>query len=136
MSFMSARFGLAAMWIYQGLVPKLLAPEGEVAILDGAGVPNPAVAVVVVGVAEVLLGLLILLTSRIRWPYLITSLLMVPLAIGVWFAQPSLFGLPFNPFALNVVALASGIVGYLTLPLVPRSSNCLRKPIRSEDVDL
>jgi uncharacterized membrane protein YphA (DoxX/SURF4 family) len=136
MSFLAARFGLAAMWIYQGTVPKLIGGGAETAIMEGAGVPAPAVAVVVVGVAEIILGLVILLMSRVRWPYLVTSLLMVPLTVAALTSQPSLFGLPFNPFALNVLALALGIVGYQTQPLVPRASNCLRKPARSEDVDL
>jgi uncharacterized membrane protein YphA (DoxX/SURF4 family) len=136
MSFMSARFGLAAMWIYQGLVPKLLAPEGEVAILDGAGVPNADLVVAVIGVCEILFGLIFVFASKARWPYLVTALLMIPLAVGAWVAQPSLFGLPFNPFALNVLALALGLVGYQTLPLVPNAGRCLRKPERGEGVDL
>jgi uncharacterized membrane protein YphA (DoxX/SURF4 family) len=136
MSFMSARFGLAAMWIYQGLVPKLLAPEGEVAILDGAGVPNADLVVAVLGVFEILLGLIFVFASKARWPYLVTALLMIPLAVGAWVAQPSLFGLPFNPFALNVLALALGLAGYQTLPLVPNAGRFLRKPERGEGVDL
>lgn len=136
MSFMAARFGLAAMWIYQGLVPKLIGVGGETVLLERAGVPNAPLSVVVIGIAEVILGLLILFGSRVRLPYLVTAVLMVPLAVGAWVAQRSLFGLPFNPFALNVLALALGLVGYQTLPLVPMAGRCRREPERGEDVDL
>jgi len=77
-----------------------------------------------------------LFAVKARWPYLVTVLMMIPLAIGAMVSQASLFVMPFNPFTLNVLALALGLVGYQTLPLVPRAGRCLREPERGEDVDL
>lgn len=135
-SWMSARLGLAAMWIYQGLVPKLLVADGEVSLLESAGVSNPEFWVSAIGLAEIAFGLVFVFLPRLRWPYLGTALMMVPLAIGALVADRLVFGLPFNPFAINVLALSLGIVGYQTLPLAPSSSRTLRKPTRSSDVDI
>lgn len=135
-SLMAARFGLAAMWIYQGLVPKLIFPEVEGAILQTARIPNPDAAVVAIGLVEILVGLVVLSLPRLRWPYLITATSMVPLTIGALISDPALFWLPFNPFALNIVALALGVVGYVSAPLSPTARTCLRRSERPDDVDL
>jgi len=135
-SYMSARFGLGMLWLYQGIVPKLLVRDGEIALASATGVGSPELAVTVAGLAEVGLGLVFLLVPRWRWPFLLTVLLMPVLGLLVALVDPLYFGEPFNPFGVNVLALALGLVGYFTWAIVPRASRCLRSPGKEEDVDL
>jgi uncharacterized membrane protein YphA (DoxX/SURF4 family) len=135
-SHLSARLGLAAMWIYQGLVPKLVSPEGEVALATAAGVPYPERAVPLIGAIQIGFGLLLLVVPKWRWLYLVTALAMIPLTLAILLSSPDSFLAPFNPFGLNVVAAALGIVGYVTWPDRPSAARCLRRPPRGTDVDL
>lgn len=131
-----ARLGLGIMWVYQGLVPKLLAPEGEVALVAEVGIPNPELAVTVLGLAEILFGLVFLFRPRWRWPYLVTAFVMVALGVGALSTGVETFTRPFNPFSLNLVAAALGVVGHVTWGDRPSASRCLRKPPRETGVDL
>jgi uncharacterized membrane protein YphA (DoxX/SURF4 family) len=132
----AARVGLGSMWVYQGLVPKLLAPVGEIALIDQTGLPGPEIVVTVLGVAQIGFGLIILLVPRWRWPYLVTALAMVPLTLAVLSIDPGVFVEPFNPLAMNLLAAALGVAGFVTWPNRPSARRCLRRPSTEADVDL
>jgi uncharacterized membrane protein YphA (DoxX/SURF4 family) len=136
LAHLAARLGLAAMWIYQGLVPKLIASSGEVALAIEAGLPRPELAVSIIGGIEVGFGLVLLVVPIWRWPYLLTALAMLPLTLAILWSSPDTFLAPFNPFSLNVVAGALGVVGFVTWPDRPSAARCLRRPPRGTDVDL
>ena len=133
---LGARVGLAAMWLYQGLVPKLVAPEGEIALARAAGLPEPELTVSIIGIAQVGLGLILLLMQRWRWPYLVSALLMIPLTMAVLWSSPETFLAPFNPASLNVVVAALGVVGHVTWDNRPSATRCARAPTKGADVDL
>lgn len=128
------RATLGAVWLYQGLVPKLLFPDtGELGILQGAGF-GPAAARWVaagVGVAEILFGLLfwVLPAQRLRPVYWAHLLGLLVLGAGAAFSQPAVFVAPFNPLTLNVSLMALAAVALL-LPaeLLPSAGRCLRQP--------
>jgi len=129
-----SRSSLALVWIYQGLVPKLLARDpAELAMLRDAGVPvagaGPARAVV--GVAEVALGLLILLSWRSRWPLWVT-LAGMPLALlAVALQSPAFLTAAFNPVSLNAAVFALAAVCLLGDPDdLPSAARCVRTPPR------
>lgn len=132
----SARLGLGMMWVYQGLVPKLLVPDGEVALAIQAGLPYPDLAVTILGAIEVLFGLVFLFVPRWRLPYLATAIVMVPLTVGVFLGGLDAFVQPFNPVGLNLVAAGLGVAGYVTWPGRPSALRCLRAPREDHDVDL
>jgi hypothetical protein len=135
-SFMAARFGLGLMWLYQGLVPKLIVADGEMALAEAAGIGSPELLVTAVGVAEIMFGVTFLIFSRWRWPYVATGVAMVPLTLVVLLTDGSSFGDPFNPLVLNLLAIALSFVGFPTSKLTPRAGNCLRVPPRDDNVDL
>lgn len=132
----SARLGLAMMWVYQGLVPKLLVTGGEVSLATQAGLPRPHLAVTILGVIEVMFGLVILLRPKWRWPYLASAIVMVPFSAVASMGGRDALVQPFNPIALNLLAAGLGVTGYVTWPGRPSASRCLRAPPRSNDVDL
>lgn len=128
------RATLGAVWVYQGVVPKLLFPDtGELAILRGAGFSAGAAHRVAagVGVGEVLFGLLfwLLPARRLRPVYWLHIAGLLVLGAGALFSQPAVFVAPFNPLTLNASLMALAAVALL-LPaeLVPCAGRCLRRP--------
>jgi len=111
-------FTVAGIWLYQGLVPKLLGPHGDELVMSGAfGVPPEWQANVshAAGVGEVLLGLCILLAPRRSWPQL-TSAVATALLLGfVAIYTPSYLVGAFNPVVMNGASIALSIVALLAL---------------------
>ncbi|UOQ97187.1 DoxX-like family protein [Hymenobacter sp. 5317J-9] len=131
------RFTLGFVWMYQGVVPKLLYPDtGELSILQGAGFSAGAARTVAsaVGVGEILFGLLfwVLPMQRLRPVYWLNMLGLVVLGAGALFSQPAVFVAPFNPLTLNLALVALAAVALLIpTELVPSATRCLRRPMES-----
>ena len=127
-----ARIGLALIWLYLGLVPKLLVshPEEQAPFLR-AGFSDEAAgkAVVVLGVAEVAVGIALLTQWQSSWlPYL-AGLLPLVLTTGAVLSEPSVASGPYNPVVTTVGTVSLGIVaGYLAGD-VPTAANCTRTPL-------
>ncbi|UYZ64559.1 DoxX-like family protein [Hymenobacter weizhouensis] len=132
--FALVRFTLGFIWMYQGLVPKLLYPDtGELAILQGAGFSAATARLIAQGVgwAEIGFGLLLwLLPVRyLRGAYWLNCLGLVVLGLGAVFSQPGVFVAPFNPLTLNLAMLTLAAVGLLLDPAeLPSAARCLRRP--------
>jgi len=126
-----ARIAVALVWLYHGLVPKLLFPHpAESAMLISSGVPE-AVAVPLVGwigLAEVLLGLLLLTGRAARPLLLLTALLMIVAAATVVITTPGFALAPFNPITLNFAVLALAFIGWRTAKDLPSARRCARRP--------
>jgi hypothetical protein len=124
-----ARIALAIVFLYQGLGPKLLYRHpSELRMLSDGGLSTGSAGwvLVTVGVSEVLLGMVLLLAWRARWPFL-PILALMPLALfGVAITSPNLLVEAFNPVALNVAVAALAAVGWLTSVDLPSAARCLR----------
>lgn len=112
------RATLGAVWVYQGMVPKLLFPDtGELAILQGAGFSAGAAHRVAagIGVGEILFGLLFWLLSarRLRPVYWVHLVGLLVLGAGALFSQPAVFVAPFNPLTLNASLMTLAAVRLL-----------------------
>jgi hypothetical protein len=132
--------GLAGVWIYQGLVPKLVGLDpAEVALWErtaGLGARGARSMVRLVGTAEVAIGLLTLRRARSRWPYVATAVAMPVLVIGAAKADRRLLGRAFNPASLNWAMTALSIVGLATREGGPSGRRPLRRaPDRQPDVE-
>jgi len=125
-----SRATVAFVWIYQGLVPKLIAPHAhELAMLADAGIPDGVapMTLAAIGWAEVLLGVIVLLLSRFRWPLMLTAFLMVLATIAVAVNSPMHLTAAFNPVTLNLLVAVVALIGLLVMQDLPSSRNCLRK---------
>jgi hypothetical protein len=124
---MIARLAVAFVWIYQGLIPKLVAQHvHEIEMLSNAGVSDgmaPAL-LTVIGCAEFVLGLATLLCLRSRWPFVATLVLMVPATILVATHSPLYLRAAFNPISLNLLMAAMALVGWLATRNLPSAANC------------
>ncbi|MGM9486992.1 DoxX-like family protein [Ideonella sp. YS5] len=113
-----ARFASSAIWLYQGIVPKLLGPHAdELAMIASLGVSHeriPAVAVCA-GWIELTLGLCILVFHRRVWPHALSILALAGLLAFVVMFAPGYLGAAFNPVASNVPLAAISLVAVLTL---------------------
>lgn len=126
-----ARVGLAAVFLYHGLVPKILGPDPqEVQMFGDVGVPaaNIGQAAVALGIAEIVLavGLLALWHSR-RLPATCAAFAIVSTAI-VAVASPRYLGAAFNPVTLNLGVLCLAAIDLVVLPGLPSAGRCRRRP--------
>lgn len=103
-----ARLGLAVVFFYHGLVPKLLflSPE-EVRMIEAHDWPLSTLRVAqAAGAAEIVLALCILLLRRSRWPLWLAAFSLLALLVDVALFVPELLRGAFNPVSTNVAALA------------------------------
>jgi hypothetical protein len=127
----AARCGVAFVWLYQGLVPKLLHQHAdELAMVQQGGfsAANALVVVQTLGWVEVLFGLAMLFWFHQRWHFLLTIALMVVATVGVAIRSPQYLSAAFNPVSLNVLMAALAVVGLLASRDLPSARHCLRKP--------
>jgi hypothetical protein len=113
-----ARSTLASVWIYQGLVPKLLCPDtGELEIFRSTGLyPGRELAgIAVLGLAQTLLGLWHAVDWNSRAPLRVGIVMLGVLGIGGLITRPDLFILPFNPASMIVMMLALSAIDGATL---------------------
>jgi uncharacterized membrane protein YphA (DoxX/SURF4 family) len=126
-----ARVGLAAVFLYQGVVPKLLGPDPqEVQMLGDVGVPaaNIGQAAVALGIAEILLAVGLLALWHSRWlPAICAAFAIVSTAI-VAVASPRYLGAAFNPVTLNLSVLCLASIDIVGLHGSPSAGRCRRMP--------
>lgn len=131
--------GLAGVWIYQGLVPKLWKADGqEVALWQqsfGIGEGAARSVVRIVGVGEIAVGIAVGCSKR-RWPLVATVAAMPVLALGAARADRRLFARAFNPASLNWATAALAIAALATNEGRPSAAKPLRSaPDVQPDVD-
>jgi hypothetical protein len=111
-----ARLGVAFVFLWHGLVPKLIYrnPDEAVMLTDG-GISAAAarMGVTVAGVGEVLLGVVLLLAWRVRSLFLLVIGLMAFATIGVALNSPRFLTHAFNPVTLNLSVAALAASGWV-----------------------
>ncbi len=113
-----ATLGIAAVWFYHGLVPKLLlSDQSELDLwLDlGLGEATARLAVVGAGIAEVVFALLVIRFRHHRWPFLVTIAAMVGLLAAVAIMDPASLGGSYNPVGVNMAMIALAIIALTTI---------------------
>ncbi|HET9217444.1 MAG TPA: DoxX-like family protein, partial [Terriglobia bacterium] len=101
-----SRAGVAFVWIYHGLFPKLLFPhqdEFNMLIASGVPAPNVGTAAVLIGVGETALGLLMLIAWQARSLFVVTIMLMIVALLSVAVTAPNYLIAAFNPVTLNIL---------------------------------
>lgn len=107
------RVSVAFAWLYHGIVPKLLGPHAdELAMVMALGLSHEyAVRVATAGgIAEVFLGLIVLVLWHHRWPLVVTAISMLGLLAYTAVLVPGLLAGAFNPVTTNLSVLALAIV--------------------------
>jgi uncharacterized membrane protein YphA (DoxX/SURF4 family) len=125
-----ARLTLAFIWLYHGLIPKLLVMHpDELLPLTNAGISEQfaALGVIAAGVAEICFGLVLLVFWMSRRLLLINIPIMLFALVGVGLTAPELLTAAFNPVTLNLSVIVLSLVAYIVSAELPSASRCLRK---------
>jgi uncharacterized membrane protein YphA (DoxX/SURF4 family) len=129
-----ARFALAFVFLYHGIVPKLLGPHAdELTMMRNAGMSSDTAAagVMALGAAEVAIGLCLLLLWIRRWPLAICVGGMCVATASVALTSPVYFSAAFNPASLNVAVVCLALIDWVILDDVPSASRCRRRPLEA-----
>lgn len=121
---------LATLWIYQGLVPKILfQANDEIQIWRMQGFnPNTAMHLMQYsGVMEILFGCLFLCGYKSRLLHRLNILGMLGLSLLILWIYPQYFMQAFNPFVMNVAMAALSLTA-LTLIQQRDSSSHMPRP--------
>lgn len=120
MTLQICRYVLAFLWIYQGLVPKLLGPHpDELAMNLALGLSqSQAVWLAYIGGGlEVLLGVIVFIFYKRFWVYQLTIIVMFGLSIFAVIFAPQFLVSAFNVVTGNVAMMALAGIGLLQLRL-------------------
>ena len=126
-----ARLGLAAVFLFHGLVPKLLWPDAaELAMLRNTGVPEAGIGTALIGFAvlEVSLAVVVVAFWHRRWPLIACLLFAAAASTGVAISSPEYLHAAFNPGIVNVAVAALAVIDLLALPDAPDAGRCRRRP--------
>lgn len=108
-----SRITIAFVWLYHGLVPKLLGPhEDELAMNISLGLSHASAVQLSMfaGVFEVVFGVVVVVLWKQLWPLVCTAAFMVALLLFVAIWSPSLLAGAFNPVTTNLCVLALAMV--------------------------
>ena len=104
-----ARWAVAFVFFYHGLVPKLLlvhASEIELVSATPTMGVDPTILVRLAGLAEVVLALLVLVFWQRKWPLHLAGLALVFLMVATLIFAPAITVAAFNPVSLSVTTAA------------------------------
>ena len=121
---------LAFIWLFHGIVPKLLAPAGEIDLVTRTGIPSPLAPSLVLAAAafEIALGVGILVLRDVRPLLALSSVLAIGLAVVTSARMPELVVAPFQPITLGAAMVGLALVAVAADRDLPRARRCLRKP--------
>jgi len=130
-----ARLSLMLIWLYQGLVPKLLGPhpvERELsARMLPAGLPVDGT-IQALGAAEVGFGLLLLVAWHQRCLFPASAALTAVLVSSGLVADPGLTTHPFSTIPLGIAMVGLAGIGYAASTDLPSARRCLTDRSESE----
>jgi hypothetical protein len=121
---------LAVIFVYHGVVPKWLYPQGgELLMLERTGlVPGVETTLLwLLGFVEVLIGIGLLTLGRSKWLLGAVSLMLAGLTGAVVITQPETLTAPINALTFNAALLGLIAAVWVTLPYVPSAGKCRRK---------
>lgn len=112
-AYILCRLTIAFVWLYHGIVPKLLGPhEDELAMNMALGLTlNEATWVAYcAGVSEVVFAACVLIFWKQRWPLQLSAIGMIVLLAFVAVVQPVFLMAAFNPVSTNLSVLVLSLV--------------------------
>ncbi len=125
-----ARVAIALVWVWHGLVPKLLLHNAdEVRMLADAGLPGALVGWF--GGVELVVAMLMLLSWERRWALVVNAAVMAAATVGVVVKSPEYVGAAFNPVTLNGLMIACSAMGWMAAGRMPLARRCVRKAGRA-----
>lgn len=122
---------LVMLWCYEGLVPKLLFPEGgELDLLRQTGLAagQESLILTMLGLSEIGAGLLTLFFHKSRLWYRLLIILLTVLMLGACMVDPELMKAPFNALTLSLPMIGLCFIASLSAEDLPNAYRCMRRP--------
>ena len=115
-----ARFSLAFIFIYQGLVPKLIfldktelyINQKHLELLPAQNLIDAVLMAQLAGIGEIMLGLLLIIFHQKNWPIWISLGFLSFLLLDIIVLAPELLTGAFNPLSTNIAAM---LLAYIAL---------------------
>ena len=106
-SYNLSRIAIAFIWIYHGLIPKLICSHStEMELVSkGPTLGSPEITIIVAGVIEVIAGLCVIALWRSKWPIQLSLVGFASLLFGSLMIAPEQATHAFNPVTLTVSAI-------------------------------
>ena len=126
-----ARLAVALIWLYQGVVPKLLYHNSdELRMLADAGVRSAHLAnwTSSFGWLETGFAMILIVFWKARWPLWCTILAMFAATSAVVINSSAYLTAAFNPLTLNLGVAVLAVIGLLASRDIPTARNCRRHP--------
>lgn len=121
------RSSIAVIWIWHGVVPKLLYQNiDERIMLQQAALPPGMLPSI--GILEILFGVSVLIGWKWRPIFLLNLAVMLLATVSVAASSPSYLKAAFDPVTLNLAVVALSLAGWLSSATLASSSRCRRKP--------
>jgi len=123
------RLGLAAIFAWHGIVPKLVAHHPQEQQLIEASGFSPDVSgwlVTIAGVLEILFAIVLVVLWRVRWLYAVTGIALIALMLTAIIADSGLLIHPFGPVTLTIAMLAMCVLGWVACVDLPSARRCSR----------
>lgn len=106
-SYNLSRIAIAFIWLYHGLIPKLIfshATELEL-VEKGPVIGTPEITIMIAGIAEVIVGLCVVVLWKSKWPIYLSLAGFAMLLMGAAVVSPGHAVHAFNPITLTVSAI-------------------------------
>ena len=108
-----ARFSLAFIFIYQGLVPKLIfldktelyINQQHLELLPAQNLIDAVLMAQLAGIGEIILGLLLIIFHQKNWPVWFSLGFLSFLLLDIIVLAPELLTGAFNPLSTNIAAI-------------------------------
>jgi uncharacterized membrane protein YphA (DoxX/SURF4 family) len=115
-AYIISRITLALIWLYHGLVPKLIMASEQEVILNEAFLPflSKQAALVSTGIIEVVYSLALLVLFRNRWLLLPSLVFSSVITVVLLIRFPELFGNAFDPFSINLAVFALALINWFS----------------------
>lgn len=131
MTYWLVCFLVAFVWLYQGIVPKLMFTHSEEVKMLSAliGSNDSSIFILkIVGFLEIIWGVMWLLPLPFqkRKLFILHIVMLIGLTIVAGVTNITSFTQPFNPITLNFLLIGLSIVGYMNSTNLPSAKNCKR----------
>ncbi|MEK0220540.1 DoxX-like family protein [Bacillus proteolyticus] len=130
MTYWLVCFLFAFVWLYQGIVPKVIFthPEELKMLSELIGSNESSIFILkIVGFLEIIWGVMWLLPFQKRKLFILHIVMLIGLTIVAGVTNITSFTEPFNPITLNFLLIGLSIVGYMNCTNFPSTKNCKRK---------
>ncbi|WP_002148934.1 DoxX-like family protein [Bacillus cereus] len=130
MTYWLVCFLVAFVWLYQGIVPKLMFTHSEEVKMLSAliGSNDSSIFILkIVGFLEIIWGVMWLLPFQKRKLFILHIVMLIGLTIVAGVTNITSFTEPFNPITLNFLLIGLSMVGYMNSTNLPSAKNCKRK---------